>query len=60
MKLDYTDKSLYISQNKNMKFTEWVAENHYYLYNIEDGVYYWKNETDTLTTNQLHILWKLQ
>jgi hypothetical protein len=35
------------------KFAEWVACNHFVLYDIVKGIYYWKSETETLTTEQL-------
>lgn len=40
---------------KEIKFTEWVAENHYRLVNVENGIYYWKNENDKKTTEELYI-----
>lgn len=43
--------------NNEIKFTEWVAESHFHLYNIEGGIYYWKDELSTLTTQQLYNLW---
>ena len=39
--------------NKNIKFAEWLAENHYSLWNVEKGIYYWRNEYNKKTTNQL-------
>jgi hypothetical protein len=36
-------------------FAEWVGENHFHLYNIQDGVHYWKSEEECLTTEEL---WK--
>ena len=38
-------------------FAQWIAENHYYLYNVEDEVYYWKNENSIKTTTQLYLEW---
>jgi hypothetical protein len=38
-------------------FAQWVAENHYHLYNVEDELYYWKNESGTKTTTELYLEW---
>lgn len=40
-----------------IKFTEWLAENHYRLCNVETstGIRYWKTETNNQkTTKQLY------
>lgn len=38
-----------------IKFPEWIAENHYRLHNVKDGVYYWGDEKNSLrTTKQLY------
>ncbi len=42
---------------KAVKFAEWLAENHYRLYNVETktGIRFWKNETNNQkTTKQLY------
>lgn len=39
-------------------FTEWVAENHFHLYDIIKGIHYWKSESETLTTEQLYKRYK--
>jgi hypothetical protein len=40
--------------NFSIKFVEWVAENHYRLYNLEKNIYYWDNkEGEYKTTKQL-------
>ncbi len=44
-------------KNKFILFAEWVGENHYHLFNIAEGVYYWKNEHDTKTTEELFDLY---
>ena len=36
-----------------LNFAEWIAENHFRLYNIENGLYYWKNENENKTTEEL-------
>jgi len=33
-------------KSKEILFLEWVAENHYRLQNVGDGVYYWISEND--------------
>ena len=38
-------------------FAQWIAENHYHLYNVEDGVYYWVNEYNMKTTAELYLQW---
>ena len=35
------------------KFAQDIAENHYRLYNIENGEYFWKNDNNIKTTKQL-------
>ena len=37
------------------KFTEWVAENHYRLYDVIGNIYYWKNEYELKTTDELYL-----
>jgi hypothetical protein len=39
------------------KFAEWLSENHFILYNITDGRYFWKSEDELLTTEQLYERW---
>lgn len=34
-------------------FAEWIAEHHFRLYNIENGIYYWKSEDETQTSEEL-------
>lgn len=37
-----------------LNFPEWIGENHYRLYNVENNIYYWRNEDQNLkTTKQL-------
>jgi len=38
-------------------FAQWIAENHYHLYNVENGLYYWVNESNMKTTTELFIEW---
>lgn len=41
--------------NKAMLFAEWLAENHYVLFNINgSGDRLWRNETNQKTTKQLY------
>ena len=40
-------------------FAQWIAEDHFRLYNIENGVYYWKNEDEIQTTEELFERFKL-
>ena len=35
------------------KFAEWIATNHFVLYDIVKGIHYWKSESEILTTQQL-------
>jgi hypothetical protein len=41
-----------------IEFAEWIAENHYKLYNKSKGVCYWMNEDDKKTTSELLKLFK--
>jgi len=34
-------------------FAQWIAEDHFRLYNVENGVYYWKNEDEIQTSEEL-------
>ena len=34
-------------------FAEWIAEHHFRLYNVENGIYYWKSEDETQTSEEL-------
>lgn len=42
---------------KEILFAQWIAENHYHLYNVEDEVYYWVNEYNMKTTTELYLEW---
>lgn len=43
-----------------IKFAEWLAENHYVLFNIDKlGNYIWKNEKHERTTEELFKEYKL-
>lgn len=35
-------------------FAQWIAENHYRLVNIVDGIYLWENDEGTKTTYKLY------
>tara|TARA_R110000787_G_scaffold37943_1_gene96021 strand:- start:2318 stop:2593 length:276 start_codon:yes stop_codon:yes gene_type:complete len=50
-KLTLTDDSV---------FAQYVAEEHFRLINVQNGIYYWENETDTKTTEQLLEQFKKQ
>ena len=41
-------------KNKEIEFAEWLAENHYILNNIQDGIHYWENEDVVSTSNKLY------
>jgi len=41
-----------------IKFAEWLAENHYKLANIEKGIYYWSNENFTEDSQSLYDIFK--
>jgi len=41
-------------KNKEIQFAEWLAENHYVLNNIQDGIHYWENEEIVSTSNKLY------
>ena len=41
-------------KNKEIEFAEWLAENHYVLNNIQDGIHYWENEDVVSTSNSLY------
>lgn len=44
---------------REILFAQWLAVNHYHLYNVEDEVYYWKNENGIKTTAELYLEWCL-
>ena len=39
------------------EFAEWIAQEHYILYNVENEVCYWRNEDDEKTTDELIIMY---
>jgi hypothetical protein len=41
-------------KNKEIQFAEWLAENHYVLNNIQDGIHFWENEDVVSTSNKLY------
>ena len=41
-------------KSNEVLFAEWIAENHFRLYNVKDGVFIWKNETDSKTSQELY------
>ena len=44
--------------NDSIAFTNWVGENHYVLYDVNNGVYIWHNEENKVTTEQLYEKYK--
>lgn len=36
-----------------VKFAQYIAEEHFRLVNVQNGTYYWKDETSLRTTEQL-------
>jgi hypothetical protein len=42
------------NNNNDVKFAEWLAENHYVLNNIQDGIHFWENEDVVSTSNKLY------
>jgi len=41
-----------------IKFAEWLAENHYRLHNIQEGMHIWQNEEGYATTDYLFFIYK--
>lgn len=41
-------------KNKETQFAEWLAENHYRLRDISGKEYYWTDEVEIRTTDQLY------
>ena len=41
--------------NKEIAFAEWLAENHFYLYNKSNGVFYWKNSENNKTDKEIYF-----
>jgi len=47
--------------NIDIKFAEWIARNHYVLYNEEtNGVHVWYNEENQYTTSELYTQYFLE
>ena len=46
--------------NNEVKFAEWLSENHYVLYNIQNGIYWWKNEYGFENSGFLYMKFKQQ
>jgi hypothetical protein len=45
--------------NNEIKFAEWLAKNHFVLYNeSKEGIFYWKNEDTKGTTSDLYLIFK--
>ena len=43
-----------------VKFAEWLSENHYVLNNIQNGIYWWKNEYGFENSGFLYMKFKQQ
>ena len=37
-----------------INFANWLGENHYYLYDVSNGIYFWKNENGIKTAQELY------
>ena len=44
--------------NNEVKFAEWLSENHYVLNNIQNGIYWWKNEYGFENSGFLYMKFK--
>lgn len=42
---------------QSILFAEWIAENHYVLINVVEGIHYWQNEQNIKTTKELFEFW---
>ena len=45
-------------KNKETQFAEWLAENHYVLNNIQDGIHWWQNEYGFENSDFLYMIFK--
>lgn len=43
-----------LKKSNEILFAEWIAENHFRLYDVKDGVFIWKNETDSNTKDFIY------
>jgi len=41
-------------KDKEIKFAEWLAQNHYVLYDIKLGICFWENEDDVDSSEKLY------
>ena len=41
-------------KDKEIKFAEWLAQNHYVLYDIKLGICFWENEDDIDSSEKLY------
>ena len=46
------------NNNNEIKFAEWLAENHYVLNNIQNGMHWWKNEYGFEKSSFLYMKFK--
>jgi hypothetical protein len=47
-----------MSEKESIAFAEWIAENHYRLENIVNGVRLWRNENALMSTKNLYKQFK--
>ena len=45
-------------KRKEIEFAEWLAENHYVLNNIQNGVHWWKNDYGFENSDFLYMIFK--
>ena len=45
-------------KNKETQFAEWIAENHYVLNNIQNGIHWWQNEYGFENSDFLYMVFK--
>jgi hypothetical protein len=55
----HIEQAIEMEKEQQEEFAEWLARNHYVLYNESiQGVHFWKNEHSKGTTNQLLKIYK--
>ncbi|MEY3501836.1 MAG: hypothetical protein RL308_3509 [Bacteroidota bacterium] len=56
---NHIEQAIEMEKKQQAGFAEWLARNHYVLYNESiEGVHFWKNENSKGTTNQLLKIYK--
>lgn len=43
-----------IVRKRSIVFAEYIAKQHYILYDVSEGICYWRNENGVKTTDQLY------